>query len=81
MKNLLEKNKTKEIVLSNPDLIFCPIANCNGYCNKKSNKNFNICTMGHKFCPTCGELYHKDDKCKDEKKVDELFDQYYKNIN
>ena len=78
MKYLLEKNKTKEIVLSNPDLMFCPIVNCEGYCNKKTNKKFNICNRGHKFCPTCGELYHKNGKCKDEEKVDELFDQYYK---
>ena len=78
LKILLEKNKTKEIVLSNPDLMFCPIANCEGYCNKKSNSKFNICNMGHKFCSTCGELYHKDGKCKDEEKVDELFEQFYK---
>jgi len=78
LKNLLEKNKTKDIVLSNPDLMFCPIVNCVGYCNKKSNTNFNICNMGHKFCPTCGELYHKDGKCKDGEKVDELFEQFYK---
>ena len=78
LKNLLEKNKTKEIVLSNPDLMLCPITNCEGYCNKKSNSKFNICNMGHKFCPKCGELYHKDGKCKDEEKVDELFEQYYK---
>ena len=78
LKYLLEKNKTKEIVLSNPDLMFCPIANCEGYCNKKTNKKYNICNKGHKFCPTCGELYHKNGKCKDEEKVNELFDQYYK---
>ena len=78
LKILLEKNKTKEIILSNPDLMFCPIANCEGYCNKKTNKKYNICNKGHKFCPTCGELYHKNGKCKDEEKVNELFDQYYK---
>ena len=78
LKILLEKNSTKEIVLSNPDLMFCPIVNCQGYCNKKSNFKFNICNMGHKFCPACGELYHKDGICQDEEKVDELFEQYYK---
>ena len=78
LKNLLKKNKTKEIVLSNPDLMFCPIINYEGYCNKKSNKTFNIYNMGHKFCPTCGELYHKDGKCKDGEKVDILFEKYYK---
>ena len=78
IKILLEKNKTKEIVLSNPDLMFCPIINYEGYCNKKSNKEFKICNMGHKFCPICGELYHKDGKCKDGEKVNELFEKYYK---
>ena len=77
LKMLLEKNNAKEIVLSNPDLMFCPIANCKGYCNKKSNSIYNICNMGHKFCQACGELYHKDGKCKDEEKVDELFEKYY----
>jgi len=38
----------------------------------------NICNMGHKFCPTCGELYHKNGKCKDGENIDELFDQYSK---
>ena len=78
LKILLEKNNIKEIVLSNPDLMFCPIVNCEGYNNKKSNSKFNICNMGHKFCPTCGELYHKDGKCKEGEKVNELFEQYYK---
>ena len=78
LKNLFEKNKTKDVVLSNPDLMFCPVVNCGGYCNKKSYKNFNICSMGHKFCPTCGELYHEDGKCKDAEKVDELFEHFYK---
>ena len=58
--------------------MLCPIANCEGYCNKKSNKEFKICNMGHKFCPICGELYHKDGKCKDGEKVNELFEKYYK---
>ena len=58
--------------------MFCPIANCEGFCNKISNKKFNICNMGHQFCPICGELYHKDGKCKIGERVDELFKQYYK---
>ena len=78
LKNLLEKNKAKDIVLSNPNLMFCPIVNCEGYCNKKSDKNFNICNMGHKFCTICGQLYHKNGICNDGEKLDELFEQYYK---
>ena len=45
---------------------------------KKTNKNYNTCNKGHKFCPTCGELYHKDDICKDGEKVDQLFEQICK---
>ena len=67
---LLKKSNTKQIILSNPNLIFCPIANCEGYSNKNSNKNYNICTMGHKFCQKCGEIWHKDGNCEEEKKID-----------
>ena len=34
LKKLLEKSKTKNIILSNPELIFCPIANCDGFAKK-----------------------------------------------
>ena len=34
LKILLEKNNTKEIILSNPELMFCPIVNCNGFAKK-----------------------------------------------
>ena len=78
LKNKLENNKTKEMVLSNPNLMFCLIVDCNGYCKKIINKNYNTCNKGHKFCPTCGELYHKDGICKDGEKVDQLFEQIYK---
>ena len=34
LKKLLEKSNTKQMVLNNPELIFCPIANCEGYAKK-----------------------------------------------
>ena len=39
LKKLLEKNNTKEIILSNPELMFCPIVNCNGFAKKIIIKN------------------------------------------
>ena len=81
LKKLLEKSKTKNIILSNPELIFCPIANCDGFAKKNKNKEYNICTMGHKFCIKCGELWHENGICKDEENVDELFEEYRKKYN
>ena len=37
-------------------------------------------TMGHKFCIKCGELWHDDDKCKEEEK-DKLFQEFSKKYN
>ena len=37
LKKLLEKNITKEVVVSNPELMFCPIPDCDGFA-KKNNK-------------------------------------------
>ena len=81
LKKLLEKNSTKEIILSNPELMFCPIVNCNGFAKKNDNKEYNICTMGHKFCINCGELWHDDGKCKEEEKIDKLFQKFSKIYN
>ena len=81
LKKLLEKSNTKEIVLSNQELMFCPIVNCDGFAKKNKNKEYNVCTMGHKFCIKCGELWHEDGKCKEEKEIDELFQKYRKKYN
>ena len=81
LKKLLENNNTKEIILSNPELMFCPIVNCNGFAKKNNNKEYNICTMGHKFCIKCGELWHNDGKCKEEEKIDKLFQEFSKKYN
>ena len=78
LKQLLEKNKTKEIIFSNPEFMFCPIVNCNGFAKKNNEKENNICNMGHKFCSKCGELWHNNGKCKEAEKVDILFKQFHK---
>ena len=81
LRKLLEKSSTKEIILSDPELMFCPIPDCNGFAKKNSNKEFNICTMGHKFCNKCGELWHKNSICKEEENVDKYFGEYRKKYN
>ena len=81
LKQLLQKNNTKEMILSNPELMFCPIPNCDGFARKNNNKEYNICTLGHKFCIKCGELWHENGKCKEEENVDKLFKQFYKQYN
>ena len=83
LKKLLEKNITKNLVLSNTNLIFCPIKDCDGYAPKKiiMNQNYNKCSKGHKFCSKCGELWHQDGKCPEEEKIDKLFEEYSKKLN
>ena len=78
LKKLLEKSNTKEKVLSNPELMFCPIVNCDGFAKKNKNKEYNICTKGHKFCIKCGELWHENGICKEEENIDKLFEEYSK---
>ena len=78
---LFEKNNTKEIVLSNPELMFCPIVNCVGFAKKNDDKDYNICNMGHKFCIKCGEKWHENGKCKEEENVDKLFKKYCEEYN
>jgi len=81
LKILLEKNNTKEIILSNPELMFCPIVNCNGFAKKNNDKDYNICNMGHKFCNKCGEKYHENEKCKEEENIDKLFEEFSRKYN
>ena len=81
LKQLYEKNITKNIILTNPNLKFCPIKDCQGYAKKNDNKNYNICNKGHKFCSKCGEFWHGNEICPVEEEVDKLFQQYCKKIN
>ena len=78
LKKLLKNNNLKNYILSNPNLMFCPIADCEGFAEKNKDSNYNICSMGHKFCPKCGELWHKNGKCSDEENIDNLFNEYFK---
>ena len=76
LKSLYKKNKLKFFVLSNPDLIFCPIANCDGYAKQNKNSLKNKCNNGHEFCIRCGEFWHVSGNCPEDEVVDELFKSY-----
>jgi len=38
---LLKKSNAKEFIISNPELMFCPIPNCDGFARKKNNQEYN----------------------------------------
>ena len=76
LKYLYKKNKLKFFVLSNPDLVFCPIANCDGYAKKNSSTLKHICNNGHEFCIRCGEFWHQNGNCQEDEVMDELFREY-----
>ena len=76
LKSLYKKNKLKFYVLSNPDLFFCPIANCGGYARKNKSSLKNKCNNGHEFCIRCGEFWHQSGNCPEDEVVDQLFKEY-----
>ena len=78
--SLYKKNKMKFFVLSNPDLVFCPIVNCDGYAKKNSSSLKNTCNNGHEFCIRCGEFWHQNGLCPEDAVVDELFQNYCKKL-
>ena len=81
LKNTYEKIKIKFLVLSKPDLIFCPIPDCNGYAKKGSDCSRYICNHGHAFCYRCREYWHEDGNCPKDKAVDELFENFVNKLN
>ena len=76
LKALYKKNRLKFFVLSNPDLVFCPIANCDGYAKRNESSLKNKCNNGHEFCIRCGEVWHKSGNCPEDEVVDKLFKNY-----
>ena len=76
LKALYKKNKLKFFILSNPDLVFCPISNCDGYAKKNNSSLKNKCNNGHEFCIRCGEFWHQSGNCPEDEVVDELFRNY-----
>ena len=82
LKQLLKVNNTKKLVLSNQNLMFCPIVDCDGYgIRNDKDSRFCICNNNHKFCVKCKELWHKSGKCPKEEEIDKLFEQFTKKYN
>ena len=61
--NKLKKNKINKIVSISKNLKFCPIVNCEGYAEKKDNKNVICNNGGHKFCFNCLLEWHDKKSC------------------
>ena len=55
----LERQK---ILMSNKNIKFCPIPDCDGYAEKKDNK-YVKCNFGHDFCFECLKQPHGKQKC------------------
>ena len=49
LKALLKKSNAKEFIISNPELMFCPIPNCDGFARKKIIKNIIYAHMDINF--------------------------------
>jgi hypothetical protein len=64
--------KLKEIE-ENPDNIFCPFPDCEGFITYSNYKErvatMLTCQQGHDVCTRCHELWHQDKKC--EKQIDD----------
>ena len=78
---LYEKNKFKNKILNNNNLLFCPIPDCEGYAEKNDSTTYNTCSKGHKFCIRCGEKWHRNGICPEEEKLDQLFQKYYERLH
>ena len=66
-KELFEKYlkfKKRNEIYNNPNLIVCPIENCESYAKKEENNTFVKCLKGHEFCSNCQNPWHKGKKCK-----------------
>ena len=65
-KELFEKYlkfKKRNEIYKNPNLVACPIPNCESYAKKNEENKFVICQNGHKFCSECKGKWHKGKDC------------------
>ena len=68
----LERQK---ILMSDKNVKFCPIPDCDGYAEKKSDK-YVKCNFGHDFCFECLKQPHGKKDC--EEMIDEGFEEWKK---
>lgn len=59
-----KKFKKRNEIYKDPNLIICPIENCESYAKKEENNTFVKCLNGHEFCSQCQNPWHIGKKCK-----------------
>ena len=77
LSNKYERFKKKEEILENPNLKFCPVADCDGYAELKNNEKYVTCNNGHNFCFKCLKDWHGKKKCDDQ--INKDFKKWKKN--
>lgn len=65
----LKFKKTQELE-SDPNIIFCPQPDCEGFIKLDNQENLpsmmpmlTMCQFNHEICTRCGQLWHSDKKC------------------
>ena len=69
----LEKQK---LLMSNKNIKFCPIPDCDGYAEKKDANKYVKCNFGHDFCFECLKQPHGKQNC--EEIIDADFEEWKK---
>ena len=67
--------KRQNLLMSNKNIKFCPIPDCDGYAEKKDNK-YVKCNFGHDFCFNCLKQPHGQKDC--EEIIDADFEEWKK---
>ena len=67
--------KRQNLLMSNKNIKFCPIPDCDGYAEKKDNK-YVKCNFGHDFCFNCLKQPHGKKDC--EEIIDADFEEWKK---
>ena len=67
--------KRQNLLMSNKNIKFCPIPDCDGYAEKKDNK-YVKCNFGHDFCFNCLKQPHGTKDC--EEIIDADFEEWKK---
>ena len=65
----------QNLLMSNKNVKFCPIPDCDGYAEKKNDK-YVKCNFGHDFCFECLKQPHGKKKC--DEIIDEDFEEWKK---
>ncbi len=66
----------QNLLMSNKNIKFCPIPDCDGYAEKKDKNKYVKCNFGHDFCFECLKQPHGSQKC--EEIIDADFEEWKK---